>query len=71
MLDSVLSVSLLIGNKSIPRDMLDSVLSTSLLIGNKNHTSKYAGFSSFCQSVDWKQKAYIETCWIQFFMPVC
>ena len=57
--------------KSIHRDVLDSVLYASLLIGNKKHTSRYAGFSSFCKSVDWKQKAYLEICCIQFFLPVC
>jgi len=48
-----------------------TALSASLLIGNKKHTSRYAGFSSFCKSVDWKQKAYLEICWIQLFLPVC
>jgi hypothetical protein len=27
--------------------------------------------SSFCQSADRKQKAYLEMCWIQFFLPIC
>jgi len=51
--------------------MLDSVRFASLLIGKKKHTSRYAGFSSFCQFVDWNEKAYLETCWIQFVLPVC
>jgi len=65
MLDSVRFASLLIGKKSIPRDMLDSVRFASLLFRKEKHTSRYDGFSSFWRSVDWKQKAYLDMCWIQ------
>jgi len=51
--------------------MMDSVPFAGLLIGKEKHTSRYAEFSSVCQSVDWKEKAYLEICWIQFVLPVC